>query len=89
MAVSASALNSLWLFGSGTADAGDSQVAAPAGAASEDSRADGVSNPYVTQAALTVAEFDIFVTIASARLPFVRGMTASSTYRVLVMGFEA
>ena len=84
--VSASVLNATWLIGSGTADAGDSQVAAPAGAASEDSRADGVGNPLVTQAALAVSEYNILVSVAAARLPFVRNLLASSTLRVLVFG---
>jgi hypothetical protein len=81
-------LNATWLLGSGTAAAGDSQVAAPAGAAAEDSRADSLANPYVTQAALTVAEFDIAVSIAAARFPYVRNLLASSTLRVLVQGVE-
>ena len=88
LVVSGSILNQLWLIGSGTGDAGDSQVAAPAGAASEDTRADGVANPFVTQAALTVAEWSIAVNVLAARFPFVRNMTASSTLRVLVMGVE-
>ena len=88
LVVSASVVNATWLTGSGTADAGDSQVAAPAGAAAEDSRADGVANPYVAQAALAVSEYDILVSIASARLPFVRNLLASSTLRVLVLGVE-
>jgi len=88
LVVSASVLNATWLIGSGTADAGDSVVAAPAGAVSEDSRADGVANCYVAQAALVVSEYNIAVSIASARLPFIRNLLASSTLRVLVMGVE-
>ncbi len=88
LVVSSSILNALWLTGSGTADAGDSQVAAPAGAASEDSRADGSANATPTQAALAVSEYDILVSIAAGRYPFVRGLTASSTLRVLVIGHE-
>ena len=86
--LSASILNVLWLLGSGTADAGDSQVAAPAGAASEDSRADGVGNPLVTQAALAVSEYDALISVAAGRLPFARSLTASSTLRLLVRGVE-
>ena len=86
---SASVLNATWLVGSGTADAGDSQVAAPAGAASEDSRADGVANALVCQAALAVSDFDVFITVATARLPFIRNMLASSTLRVMALGVEA
>jgi hypothetical protein len=86
--VSCSVLNGLWLLGSGTADAGDSQVAAPAGAASEDSRADGVANALVTQAALAVSDHAVAANIAASRLPFVRGMTAAATYRVLAFGIE-
>ena len=88
LVLSASVVNATWLLGSGTADAGDSQVAAPAGAAAEDSRADGVANPHVTQAALAVSEYNIVVSIAAARLPFVRNLLASSTLRVLVVGVE-
>lgn len=87
--VTSSVGNTLWLIGSGTADAGDSQVAAPAGAASEDSRADGVANALVTQAANAVTQADIFATIAAARFPFVRNLFPSSTLRVLVFGLEA
>lgn len=86
--VGATVLNVTWLVGSGTADAGDSVVAAPAGAASEDSRADGVANVHATQAALAVSEHDIAVSIAAARFPFVRNLVASSTLRVLVLGIE-
>lgn len=88
LVLSASIINATWLLGSGTADAGDSQVAAPAGAVSEDSRADGVANCYVAQAALAVSEYNIAVSIATARLPFVRNLLNSSTLRVLVMGVE-
>jgi hypothetical protein len=87
--VHCSLANATWLIGSGTADAGDSQVAAPAGAASEDSRADGVGNVHVAQAAFVVSEADIVVAIATARLPFVRNLLASSTLRVMVFGVEA
>lgn len=85
---SGSAINSLWLTGSGTADAGDSQVAAPAGAAAEDSRADGVANPLVSQAALAVSDFNILVTIGAALYPFIRCITASTTFRALLIGHE-
>lgn len=88
LVVSASLLNTTWLTGSGTADAGDSQIAAPAGAAAEDARADGVANPLVTQAALAVATFDVLVSIAAGRLPFVRNLLASSTLRVVYVGVE-
>ncbi len=87
--VHASVVNATWLIGSGTADAGDSQVAAPAGAASEDSRADGVGNVHVAQAAFVVSEAETFVAIAAGRLPFVRNLLASSTLRVMVIGVEA
>lgn len=86
--ISSSVINTLWLLGSGTADAGDSQVAAPAGAAAEDSRADGVANPLVTQAALALTDITTLLDIAAARYPFVRNLTASSTLRVLAIAHE-
>lgn len=86
--LSSSVLNALWLTGSGTADAGDSQIAAPAGAASEDSRADGIANALATQAALAVSEYSVAISIAAARYAFVRGLTASSTLRVIAIGHE-
>ncbi|MFZ1058322.1 MAG: hypothetical protein WAP47_03910 [Candidatus Rokuibacteriota bacterium] len=83
-----SAAGGLWLLGSGTADAGDSQVAAPAGAVSEDSRADGISNPYVATAALTIYEHDLLVAIAATLYPFLRSITPSNTMRALFIGVE-
>lgn len=88
LVLSASVVNATWLLGSGTADAGDSQVAAPAGAAAEDARADGVGNVHVAQAALAVSEYNILVSIAAGRFPFARNLLASSTLRVLVLGVE-
>jgi hypothetical protein len=81
-------VNALWLLGSGTADAGDSQAAAPAGAAAEDARADGVANPLVAQAAFVVGDFDYLVSIAAGRFPFLRCLTALNTFRVLAIGHE-
>lgn len=83
-----SVASALWLIGSGTADAGDSQVAAPAGAISEDSRADGISNPLVGLTALDHHEHDILVGIAAGLYPFIRLMTASCTFRGLFFAVE-
>jgi hypothetical protein len=85
---SASVLNATWLIGSGTADAGNSAIAAPAGAAAEDARADGVANAMVCQAALAVSEFNCLISIATARFPFIRNLLASSTLRVEALGVE-
>lgn len=81
-------VNVRWMLGSGTADAGDSQVAAPAGAVSEDSRADGVPNHLPVLVSQQVYSYDILVSIAAARFPFVRGITASTNVRILALGVE-
>jgi len=88
LVVSATISNALWLTGSGTADAGDSQVAAPAGAASADSRADGVPNARVTLVALNPDEYMSLIRINAGRFPFLRCMSASATLRGLFRGVE-
>lgn len=77
-----------WLILSGTADAGDSQIAAPAGAKSENSRADGVSGALNVLNANDPVEFDLYAEVAAGRYPAIRLMTANGTLNVLIVGIE-
>ena len=82
------AVNTEFLLVSGTADAGDSQVAAPAGVASLNSRADGVECAEEALVARTVYEHDQLLQCAAALFPAVRCMTASTSLHIQVWGFE-
>ncbi len=88
LTVSADATNTEWLLGSGTADAGSNQVAAPAGMASESSRADGVANVRRVAAQYTPVVYDLMFSIAAGRFPCVRGLSASTTLQVEYWGVE-
>lgn len=85
---SASSAPATSLILSGTADAGDSQIAAPAGVKSENSRADGV--PAATPAATSNVfyEVDMYLAIAANRYPAIRNLTASSSLYALAVCHE-
>jgi hypothetical protein len=86
--MSADVANTEWLLGSGTADAGSSQVAAPAGMASESSRADGVANVRRVPAAYTPVEYDILFDVVAGRYPCVRGLSQNTTLQIEYRGIE-
>lgn len=77
-----------WLTLSGTADAGSNQVAAPAGAKSLDTVADGNINPFIAATAQVVGSYDIHAKVPSALYPCVRVTTASAITRFVMLGHE-
>lgn len=84
----ATANNAGWLVLSGTADAGDSQLAAPAGVKSENSRADGVPGGLNVLTANNPVEFDLYLNVAASRYPAVRCMTQNVSLYVFCVGVE-
>lgn len=77
-----------WQILSGTADAGDSQAAAPAGVLAEDSRADGVEAVNEILTARVVYEWDALLAIAADRFPCIRSLSAATEMRVEVWCHE-
>jgi hypothetical protein len=84
------ALYSTWLIVSGTADAGQDQVAAPAGVKSEVSRTDGIMAPW--QKDFIAGDPHLILTtvikITSGRYPAFRSLTASFNTPVLCLAHE-
>lgn len=77
-----------WLILSGTASVGANSVAAPAGAASLNSRADGVAGALNVDAAFNPREMDLYASCGATLFPHIRSLKASGSLWVLVVGFE-
>lgn len=77
-----------FLLFAATADAGDSQIAAPAGIVSHNSRADGVPSSLVGPVSSTMYESDLYASFAATQYLGVRNMTASSTLYLLLVCHE-
>jgi len=82
------AASSEWLVVSGTADAGDSQIAAPAGVKSENSRADGVPAALNIVTAMDPVEFRLWLNVAADRFPAVRCLTQNTSLYIFAVGHE-
>ena len=77
-----------WLLASATADAGDNQIAAPAGIVSRTGIADGQTTPLRILDANTTYTIDLIIPIPAALFLCIRNLTASSDCFFLATGHE-
>jgi len=73
---------------SGTADAGNSQLLAPAGVLSLNSRTDGIECALEVLTAHLIYEFDVLIPVLATLFPAVHGLSASSSLFIEAWGFE-
>lgn len=78
----------VWQLGSATADAGDNQIAAPAGWRSETSGDTTERAPFGVPTNNTTATLDIIIPIAASRYLAIRGLDANSALFVIALAHE-